>query len=364
MSPEIFIPMYILGSISTVYLLTRFHRFGKVKRIAKGNKPLSWIISAIPLLLLCGFLFINSSTMMMVILHLTLFWIFTDIFARTFNKIFKKQNKHYFAGLCAIVFTTVYLGIGWYNAHHVSRTEYTFYTSKDLGQDTLKIALIADLHLGITLDGEEFHQQMIRIEKEEPDLVVVAGDFVDDDTYKKDMLKACEALNVTTRYGVYFIYGNHDKGYYKYRDFDSNELEAELRKNHVTLLQDETVLINDSFYVIGRQDKTQKDRATAPNLTSDLDHSKYMIMIDHQPNAYDEEADSGADLVLSGHTHGGHIFPGAYLGEWFGMNDRSYGIEKRENTQFVVTSGISGWGIPFKTGTFSEYVMINIKEDE
>ena len=87
-------------------------------------------------------------------------------------------------------------------------------------------------------------------------------------------------------------------------------------------------------------------------------------MIDHQPNAYDEEADSGADLVLSGHTHGGHIFPGAYLGEWFGMNDRSYGIEKRQNTQFVVTSGISGWGIPFKTGTFSEYVMINIKEDE
>ena len=95
-------------------------------------------------------------------------------------------------------------------------------------------------------------------------------------------------------------------------------------------------------------------------LMKGLDKSKYTIVIDHQPNAYDEEADSGADLVLSGHTHGGHIFPAGQIGLLIGANDRVYGTEKRENTNFVVTSGISGWAIPFKTFTISEYVVIDI----
>ena len=98
------------------------------------------------------------------------------------------------------------------------------------------------------------------------------------------------------------------------------------------------------------------------SLSRDLDPSKYHIVIDHQPNSYSEEAESGADLVLSGHTHGGHIWPAGQIGLLIGANDRIYGTEVREDTTFVVTSGISGWAIPFKTGTKSEYVVIDIKE--
>ncbi|MBQ9188951.1 MAG: metallophosphoesterase, partial [Clostridia bacterium] len=84
------------------------------------------------------------------------------------------------------------------------------------------------------------------------------------------------------------------------------------------------------------------------------------VMLDHQPNDYAAEAAAGMDLVLSGHTHGGHIFPAGQIGLWIGANDFLYGTTRIGQTDFVVTSGISGWAIPFKTGTFSEYVVIDL----
>ena len=98
-------------------------------------------------------------------------------------------------------------------------------TDKDLGGQMLHIVLFADSHLGITLDGDSFAREMERIQAEQPDVVFLAGDFVDDDSCKADMLAACEALGrLQTKYGVYFIYGNHDNGYFQYRDFTSAEL--------------------------------------------------------------------------------------------------------------------------------------------
>ena len=65
-------------------------------------------------------------------------------------------------------------------------------------------------------------------------------------------------------------------------------------------------------------------------------------------------------IAFAGGGTGGHIFPAGPIGMLFHANDRVYGTETRENTTFVVTSGISGWGIPFKTFTISEFVVIDI----
>lgn len=356
----IFALMLICSLAGLFYLLTRFKKFAYVKLIAKDSKKLQWLLAAVPLLLIGGFAFINMFALIIVLIHLAAVWLICDAVGIIIKKLGKKEFKYYFSGIAAILITPVYLSVGWYNAHHVSRTTYEFSTDKKLGQDKLRVVLIADLHLGITLDGDAFAEEMKKVEDEKPDVVIVAGDFVDDDSVKADMVKACKALDIETTYGVFFAYGNHDKGYYNGRDFDHSELESELKKNNVALLQDESVLINDSFYIIGRQDKSEAERASMSELMNGLDKSKYTIVIDHQPNAYDEEADSGADLVLSGHTHGGHIFPAGQIGLLIGANDRVYGSEKRENTNFVVTSGISGWAIPFKTFTISEYVVIDI----
>ena len=95
-------------------------------------------------------------------------------------------------------------------------------------------------------------------------------------------------------------------------------------------------------------------------LTEGLDKEKFIIVLDHQPSDYDAQAAAGVDLVLSGHTHGGQLIPITYVGEWIGVNCRTYGREKRENTEFIVSSGISDWAILFKTGCKSEYVVIDV----
>ena len=92
-------------------------------------------------------------------------------------------------------------------------------------------------------------------------------------------------------------------------------------------------------------------------LLAQVSSDRYTIVLDHQPNDYANEAAAGADLVLSGHTHGGQLIPITKVGEWIGANDATYGYERRENTDFIVTSGISAWSILFKTGCKSEYVV-------
>ena len=142
-----------------------------------------------------------------------------------------------------------------------------------------------------------------------------------------------------------------------------DDLRKMLTSNGVTILEDEAVTIGDDYVLIGRRDRSTKWRSSADTLMQGTDPEKYSIMLDHQPNDYDAEAAAGTDLVLSGHTHGGHMFPAGLVGLILKSNDKLYGLEERENTTFIVTSGISGWAIPFKTGTHSEYVIIDIQPE-
>ena len=201
------------------------------------------------------------------------------------------------------------------------------------------------------------------------------------------MLAACRALGgLTPKYGVYFSYGNHDKGYNNSRGYTPQELEAALTASGVHVLEDEVELVADTFYVIGRMDRSDSSRRrngagnsgdnsanngdnngtggrrSIADLTKELDRSRYMIDINHQPNDYEAEAAAGVDLVLSGHTHGGQLIPLGPIGRLMGANDRTYGLETRGETTFIVTSGISDWEIHYKTGTKSEYVIIEIRQ--
>ena len=82
--------------------------------------------------------------------------------------------------------------------------------------------------------------------------------------------------------------------------------------------------------------------------------------MNHQPNDYANEQAAGVDLVVSGHTHGGQLFPFNYVSLWAGLNDKIYGHEKLGQTDFIVTSGISDWRVKFKTGCKSEFVVIDV----
>ena len=207
------------------------------------------------------------------------------------------------------------------------------------------------------------------IQNQNPDIVLIVGDFVDDDTTKEDMIACCKALgDMKTTYGVYYVFGNHDKGYYppEYRGYDGNDLINELEKNNVHVMQDDVELVDNRFYIIGRQDKSKEyadGRKSMEELVQGLDPDKFSIVLDHQPQDYEAQKDANVDLVLSGHTHGGQLFPLMTIENHSNIaeDDRVYGYEKRGNTNFIVTSGISDWAIKFKTGCKSEYLLINIE---
>lgn len=352
-----------------VYLTAGFHRFGFMRELDKKSKIASWVLSAAAIALIGGIWgLINIWSVMIVLIHLFFFWLGADAVSAFIARCRKKKPKRNYAGASALFITTIYLAIGWFLAHAVVQTDYGLRTDKNIGKDGMRIALIADSHIGITLDGGEFAREMKRINADEPDMVIVAGDFVDDDSRRRDMVEACAALgSIKTKYGVFYSLGNHDEGYFDGgRDFTIDDVISELEKNGVTVLMDEAVMVDENICVIGRKDRSEEisgGRKTMAELTAGMSPESYKIVIDHQPNDYAAEAAGGADLVLSGHTHGGHIFPAGYIGVLIGANDRAYGTERRDATDFVVTSGISGWAIPFKTGCKSEYVIIDVEEN-
>lgn len=359
MIPFVIIVFILIILFNIVFLITRINKFNIINKIE--NKKIRHLVILIPIIIAIIFCFIDLFNTIVVILHLVLFWIIFDFIFLIIKKVTKNEYKIYLSGIISVSFTLIYLLYGVFSVYNVRKTVYNINTHKNLKE--LKIVQITDSHLGTTFDGNGFKKYCNEINKINPDIIVITGDYVDDSTNKKDMIIATKALGkIKTKYGIYFVYGNHDKGYFNYRDFNNDELRKELTKNNITILEDESILVNDEFYIVGRQDKTETTRKKAKELTKDLDKNKYIIMLDHQPNDYKNEMNN-ADLVLSGHTHGGQLIPIGQVGVKFGFNDKTYGLEKRGNTNFIVSSGISDWALKFKTGTISEYVIININSN-
>ncbi len=363
----IFGALFVGIIIGAIYLASRFAKFSFLRKALGERKLLRFLAGLLLMVLIIVALGVLLGTInaAIAVIHLMVIWLICDGVSRIVEKKQGRKFTRYYAGIFALGITAVYLGYGWFLANHVWATHYGLETDKQVG--SLRIVQFADSHVGNTFDGEGFLELVQAMQAENPDIVVVTGDYVDDDTSKEDMIAACQALGtLKTTYGIYYVFGNHDKGYYgpEYRGYDGDDLIAELEKNNVIVLQDETVLLDNRFYLIGRQDRSENQRgssrASMQQLTAELDPDKYSIVLDHQPSDFDAQAAAGVDLVLCGHTHGGQLFPFHRMGQWTGVDDKSYGLEKRGGTSFIVSSGISDWAIQFKTGCKSEYVVIDI----
>ena len=362
---------FILGAaVGIFYLFTRFRKMlpktwrEDQKEGFFTKKSLSYLIACIPILgliLYCAFDLVNG---VVVIVNALVIWIIMDLVGFAVLKAAKKTVEYHWRGIAAVLVIAGYLGSGWYFAHHVYETHYTVRTDKEIGMDRLRIVQISDAHVGTTFDGTGFKKHMEKVQKTNPDVVVVTGDYVDDDTTREDMVLSCEALgNLKTTYGVYYVYGNHDRGYRNTRDFDDADMRAEMAKNNVTILEDEYAVIGEHISLIGRKDRSEemgRGRMDMMTLTKGIDHDKYMIVLDHQPHDFDTEESAGVDLVLCGHTHGGQMFPVGITGVLSGTNDMNYGMEVRGNTTFIVNSGISDWAIQYKTAAIAEFGVIDL----
>ena len=357
-----------LFAAGLLYISFRAAHFPAVQRLARGSRARARLLCMLGFAALTALLWcvLNLMNAVVCFLHLVLFWVICDLVAYIVAKIRHRAPKRHWAGAAALILCALWLAGGWVADHRVWETDYTF-TSPKVDRE-IRLVQISDSHIGATFHADGFLRHIERINALRPDVVVVTGDFVDDDTSREDMLDACAALGeVTAPYGVFFVFGNHDKGYYSVssRGWTGAELRAALEEAGVHVLEDRCVNVGESLSIAGRKDRSQEQRGdgrlSAQELLSAVDRSRYIILLDHQPHDFDGEAAAGADLVLCGHTHGGQFIPIRHVGEWLGENALRYGHERRQGTDFVVSSGISNWAFRFKTGCRSEIVLITLQ---
>ena len=241
----------------------------------------------------------------------------------------------------------------------------------------LKIALIADLHLGYNSTKSHVRKIVDTINSQNVDLVCIAGDLFDNDYDAiKDPDKVADILSdIKSRYGTYACWGNHDVSEKILAGFTFPQKETIVRDGRfteflhhagITMLEDETVCINNAFYLVGRRDKDmakkeQLPRKTFAEITEPLDPSLPIIVMDHQPGELSEASDAGVDLDLSGHTHDGQMFPANLVVHFLWEN--ACGVLKKGDMTSIVTSGAGVWGPAMRVGTNNEVVIANVSFD-
>ena len=241
----------------------------------------------------------------------------------------------------------------------------------------LKIALIADLHLGYNSTKSHVRKIVDTINSQNVDLVCIAGDLFDNDYDAiKDPDKVADILSgIKSRYGTYACWGNHDVSEKILAGFTFPQKETIVRDGRfteflhhagITMLEDETVCINNAFYLVGRRDKDmakkeQLPRKTFAEITEPLDPSLPIIVMDHQPGELSEASDAGVDLDLSGHTHDGQMFPANLVVHFLWEN--ACGVLKKGSMTSIVTSGAGVWGPAMRVGTNNEVVIANVSFD-
>lgn len=240
--------------------------------------------------------------------------------------------------------------------------------------DSLKVVLVADCHFGYSVGSLQAKQLVKKINAEKPDLVCIAGDIFDNEYDAiQSPEKLLEALkSIQAKYGVYACWGNHDinepilAGFTfggSGEEYNDPRMEKLLTDAGIHLLDDESLLIDNKFYVVGRNDisrakKSGIKRLTPAQLTENLDRSKPIIFIDHQPKELSEIADAGVDLDLCGHTHDGQMFPGNLFIHLFWEN--TCGYLKKGSLHNIVTSGAGIWGPNMRVGTDNEICSITV----
>lgn len=278
----------------------------------------------------------------------------------------KKWKKVYGSGALAMIFTAALMIGGYVNLHTVVETDYAVNTEKEIRAEGYRVALLSDIHFGVSIDYNELLEVCDEISAKGVDIVVLCGDIVDNDTERDEMYQVFEALGtIKSEYGTFYVHGNHDRPY-SFRGFESEFTEEELIKaiedNGIKILSDEIHEIADDFVIAGRDDLSVPTRKTTAELLDGVDEGKFVLTLDHQPREYAETAATVTDLVLSGHTHGGQLWPLKQVQEIFKFNDEVYGCGYIDSdTQYIVTSGVAGWKYPIKTAAPAEYVIIDIK---
>jgi len=272
----------------------------------------------------------------------------------------QKLDKIYCNGISIFVIVFILVGLGIWNAQNQVVTNYEVNINKDAGKITsLNVVMISDVHMGITIKENGVNKMVNSINELNPDIVLFCGDIFDESTPTKLKEYSTEAFkNIKSKYGVYDITGNHD-----YSAGDLAETISYFEDANIKFLQDESIKIADSFYIVGRNDPasrrvTGQEVKQLSDVLKDVDKALPIIVLNHRPENLEEAETENVDLQLSGHTHDGQIFPGNLVTNY--LNEKGYGHLIKDDFNLIVSSGYGTWGPPMRIGSKSEIVNIRV----
>ncbi|WP_442598336.1 metallophosphoesterase [Neobacillus sp. D3-1R] len=244
---------------------------------------------------------------------------------------------------------------GTFNAYSPIIRTYTLEIPKLVSNRTqLRIAMASDMHFG-NLSGLAHSRRLVKnINDMKPDLILLPGDIIDDDPKPFIQKKMGDVLkDLSAPLGIYGVLGNHE-----YYGRAIPEFIAEMNRIGIKILQDEIVKIDESFFLVGRKDKTDHKRQSIEGLVKGLDHTYPIIMMDHQPAEIKQAVQNGMDLLLSGHTHRGQMAPNHLITRR--IFDLDWGHQQFNQLHAIVSSGFGFWGPPLRIGSRSEIIQIDV----
>ena len=338
----------VFGIISMSYIIARF---------SEGVLPYN----------VSGVVELIGGYWLAVMLYLIIILLIIDIFRIT-NKRFSiiKYSTHRgekivaLTGILIFVALAAALAYGTWNAKHPVVKNYEINISKKAGNiKDLNIVMVSDLHLGLINHNSTLEGMVHKINSLNPDVVLIAGDIIDDNInpfIKENMADTLKKIKAPM--GVYAVLGNHD-----YISNKSEELANQLKKAGVKLLQDKYIKVENSFYIIGRNDSSSErtggdKREEMTSLLQGIDKSLPLILMDHQPYHLEEGEALGIDVQFSGHTHRGQIFPNEFITRR--VYELDWGYLKKNSLNVFVSSGYGTWGPPIRLGNNAEIVNVKV----
>jgi len=322
--------------------------------------------------LLTGMIFSNSMpqvvakaisfagfTYIIVFIYLFLSFLIVDVL-RLFNlfiHIAPAYVANFRLGMMALTLalTGVAMLVGNYKFNHPKIVTLNLSTNNPTQGKDLKIVAVSDIHLGTSIDKKRLISYVKLINEQHPDIVLLAGDVSDRSmipVIKQNMLEEFKAIKAPM--GVYAINGNHEH----YAETPTATADY-LKKAGIIFLRDSSCLVNGSFYVVGRDDRSNLNRKSLTEIVNGMDVKFPRILMDHQPFHLEEAEKNNIDLQISGHTHNGQFFPGNLFVK--SMYELGYGYLKKGKTHYYVSSGLGLWGPQYRIGTESELVVIHLR---
>ncbi len=304
------------------------------------------------------------------VLHLALLSLLTGLCLRLAERLLRRRER-----LCRVLselrgsrvialLLTVLIGIlGAVNMQSVRATEYTVTSPRITTPEGYTVAFLSDIHYGTIQEAEVLEELVEELNTLDLDLVILGGDLLEEGSDKQEMQALFLTLGgIRTQYGIYYIYGNHDRQFYSSAPaYTPGELAATARTCGITVLCDEAAAIGEELLLVGREDLSRSQgsgRTPIETITAGEDPNRFLLVADHQPSDFSASVTAGADLQLSGHTHAGQIFPGSYVLELFG--GYAYGEYREGSSTLIVSSGVAGWGFPFRTEKHCEYALVRL----